>query len=126
MTTIPSPAQINCDPPKFAMRQGFPYGSCRSLIRSRSAYLPTPDVPTFLQVAGALYGHSISNGKALIQAANYVGLIDVLRIPIHHVGRLICPFRPLVIPLLRRITVFFITAYGLSFVDLEETGLVEN
>ena len=32
------------------------------------------DVPTFLQVGGALYGHSISNGKALIQAANYVGL----------------------------------------------------
>jgi hypothetical protein len=44
------------------------------LIRAQwSAYLPT-DVPTFLQVVGTLYGHSISKGKALIQAANYVGL----------------------------------------------------
>jgi hypothetical protein len=45
------------------------------LIRAQwSAYLPTPDVPTFLQVVGALYSHTISRGKALIQAANYVGL----------------------------------------------------
>ena len=39
-----------------------------------SAYLPTSDVWKFLQVVGTLYGHTISKGKALIQAANYVGL----------------------------------------------------
>ena len=45
------------------------------LIRAQwSAYLPTSDVWKFLQVVGALYGHTICRGKALIQAANYVGL----------------------------------------------------
>ena len=44
------------------------------LIRAQwCAYIPTPDVPKFLQLIGVLVGHTIGRGKGLIQIADHLG-----------------------------------------------------
>ena len=44
------------------------------LIRAQwCVYLPTPDVPKFLQLIGVLVGHTIGRGKGLIQIADHLG-----------------------------------------------------
>jgi len=38
------------------------------------AYLPTPDVPSFLQTVGLMYDHAIAEGKGIIRIAKHLGL----------------------------------------------------
>ncbi len=38
------------------------------------AYLPTPDVPKFLQTIALMYDHAIAEGKAIVRIANHLGL----------------------------------------------------
>ena len=51
------------------------------LIRAQwCAYIPTPDVPKFLQLLGVLVGHTIGRGKGLIQIADHLGACPSNRI----------------------------------------------
>ena len=44
------------------------------LVRAQwCVYIPTPDVPKFLQLIGVLVGHTIGRGKGLIQIADHLG-----------------------------------------------------
>ena len=38
------------------------------------AYLPTPDVPSFLQTVGLMYDHAIAEGKGIVRVARHLGL----------------------------------------------------
>jgi len=45
------------------------------LVRAQwCAYLPTPDVPSFLQTVGLMYDHAIAEGKGIIRIAKHLGL----------------------------------------------------
>jgi len=48
------------------------------LVRAQwCAYLPTPDVPSFLQTVGLMYDHAIAEGKGIIRIAKLLIPIDV-------------------------------------------------
>jgi hypothetical protein len=38
------------------------------------AYLPTPDVPRFLQTVGLMYDHAIAEGRGIVRVARHLGL----------------------------------------------------
>ena len=45
------------------------------LVRAQwCAYLPTPDVPSFLQTVGLMYDHAIAEGKGIVRVARHLGL----------------------------------------------------
>jgi hypothetical protein len=48
-------------------------GEFRLICAQWFVYLPTPDVPKFLQLIGVLVGHTIGRGKGLIQIADHLG-----------------------------------------------------
>ena len=66
---------MNTDGPLFHpdTRAAIDSGAIHLIRVQWCAYLPTPDVPRFLQLLTALTGHHISRGNGLIHLADHLG-----------------------------------------------------
>jgi hypothetical protein len=54
-------------------RKGIEAGEIHVVRAQWAGYLPTPDVPQFLQLMGILFGHTIAKGTGLMQIADHLG-----------------------------------------------------